>query len=539
MATIYRKHRPQNFQEVVGQNHIKTTLQHEIASGNIAHAYLFCGPRGVGKTTVARVLAKSLNCLSRKDKQYEPCNKCDMCEDITGSRSIDVIEIDAASHTGVDNVRENIIAAARITPTRAKHKVFIIDEVHMLSISAFNALLKILEEPPENVIFVLCTTEVHKIPGTIISRTQRFDFKRISVSDIVKKLSYIAGLEEITINKNILENIARHSEGHMRDAESILGQVIAISGKEVTDKEADLVIPRGDLIKAVGLVEFLEKKDAASAISLINTLINEGIDLKRFLVDFLELLRKIMLIKISPGLADKLSIEFGESIELKVNNISKELELYEVLDFIDKFSEAKNNMEKSFIIQLPIETAIALICINKSTLKPAPARTFAPVQGNTGPKNISKPAVEPAVKKNIETIGNLNLDAIISRWNEVQIKTKKFNHSLSFILRVCEPKELNSEYLTLAFKYKFHRDRIEDMSIKKLVENVLKEVYGCQILIKTIIDENLKPASPALNTNNNGQELKINEKKEDMGEKKEDKEVIDNLLKNFGGKIIN
>jgi len=539
MATLYRRHRPQNFREVVGQNHIKTTLQHEIASGNIAHAYLFCGPRGVGKTTVARVLAKSLNCLNRKDKKFEPCNKCEMCEDITGSRSIDVIEIDAASHTGVDNVRENIIAAARITPTRAKFKVFIIDEVHMLSISAFNALLKILEEPPENVIFVLCTTEVHKIPGTIISRTQRFDFKRISVSDIVKKLSYIAGIEEIAINKNILENIARHSEGHMRDAESILGQVIAISGKEVTDKEADLVIPRSDLIKAVNLVEFLEKKDAASAISLINTLINEGIDLKRFLLDFLELLRKIMLIKINPGLADKLSLEFGESIELKVNNISKELELYEVLDFINKFSEAKNNTEKSFITQLPIETAIAQICIKKSTLNPAPARTFTPNQTNASQNTIPKPAAAQPIKKNTEKIGNLNLEAIISRWNEVQIKTKKYNHSLSFILRVCEPKELDGECLTLAFKYKFHRDRIEDMNIKKLVENVLKEVYGNQILIKTIIDENLKPASPSLDTNNNVPAPKINEEKDDKSEKKDDNQVMDNLLKNFGGKIIN
>ncbi|RLC37289.1 hypothetical protein DRH27_03985, partial [Candidatus Falkowbacteria bacterium] len=412
------------------------------------------------------------------------------------------------------------------------------DEVHMLSISAFNALLKILEEPPENVIFVLCTTEVHKIPGTIISRTQRFDFKRISVSDIVKKLSYIANLEEITINKNILENIARHAEGHMRDAESTLGQVIAISDKEVTDKEADLVIPRGDLEKAVSLVEFLEKKDAASAISLINTLMNEGIDLKRFLLDFLELLRKIMLIKINPGLSDKISTEFGESIELKVNNISKELELSEVLDFINKFSEAKNNMEKSFITQLPIETAIAQICINKYTVNTAPARTFTPSQDNAGIKNITRPDAKLTVEKNNKTIGNLNLDSLLSKWNEVQIRTKKYNHSLSFILRVCEPKELNGENLTLAFKYKFHRDRIEDISIKKLVENILKEVYGRQILIKTIIDENLKPASPPDNSNNNAQASEINEKKDNETGKKDDNDVMGNLLKNFGGQII-
>src|SRR3989344_5558425 len=186
-TTLYRKYRPQTFAEVVGQNHIKTTLQNELEKDKIAHAYLFSGPRGLGKTTMARLFAKAVNCLTRKSGQSEPCNQCNSCQEVITGRSLDVIEIDAASHTGVDNVRENIIENSRFTPTSRKFKVFIIDEVHMLSTSAFNALLKTLEEPPEHAIFILATTEIHKVPETIVSRCQHFDFHKVPTADIVKR----------------------------------------------------------------------------------------------------------------------------------------------------------------------------------------------------------------------------------------------------------------------------------------------------------------------------------------------------------------
>src|SRR3989339_1718223 len=281
MATLYRKYRPLTFKDLVGQNHIKTTLEYEVASGKIAHAYLFCGPRGIGKTTIARILAKSINCQNRKDKEYEPCDQCSSCLDVKNDKSLDIIEIDAASHTGVDNVRENIISASRIAPTSLKYKVFIIDEVHMLSNQAFSALLKILEEPPKNVLFILCTTEIHKIPATIISRCQRFDFRRLGTPDMMKKLKFIVNKEKIKIDDKILSAIARQSEGHMRDAESLLGQVVSIGGKEISAEEADLVIPRSDLGAALGLIGFLAKKDAGRAIELINKSAEEGVQLKR------------------------------------------------------------------------------------------------------------------------------------------------------------------------------------------------------------------------------------------------------------------
>jgi len=533
MATLYRKYRPQTWQEVVGQNHIKITLQHEIASGKVGQAYLFCGPRGVGKTTVARVLAKSVNCQKRKEGRFEPCNSCDSCEDIVKSKSLDIIEIDAASHTGVDNVRENIIAASRVSPSRDKNKVFIIDEVHMLSISAFNALLKILEEPPENVIFVLCTTEVHKVPATIVSRCERFDFKRISMKDVVKKLQLIANSDNIKVSARILQAVARHSEGHMRDAESVLGQMVAIGGHEISDEDADLVIPRSDLNEVVNLINYIMRKDAGQGIALANKLIDEGVDLKNFLSDLIEMLRKLILMKISTQLADKISHEWGEHIEKELNQIARDTTVDRLVKVIEKMLAVRNELKSSFIVQLPLEIAITELC-----LSPAgnPSASSARPAGPAPAADTAPPAPSSAGKsKNISTGGplpvtDINKETIIEKWNEVLARIKQHNHSLSFILRVCQPRELTGNQLCLAFKYKFHKDRINEVNIRQIVERVLQEVYGRQLLIEAIIDENIEvPAA------NNGPEPAVKDAEKGSGE---NGDMINNLLKTFGGKII-
>ncbi len=519
MPTLYRKYRPQNFTEVVGQNHIKLTLEQEIKSGKIAHAYLFCGPRAVGKTTLARVLAKAVNCEKRKSDASDPCNKCPSCEEITAGRALDIIEIDAASHTGVDNVRENIIANSRVAPAKSKFKVFIIDEVHMLSINAFNALLKIIEEPPAYVVFILCTTEVHKVPTTIISRCQRFDFKRISVTDIVKKLNYIIKSENIKIDKTILETIARQSEGHMRDAESMLGQIVAIGGEEITQAEADLVIPRSEINEVINLINFLAKKDTAAGIRLVNKLIDEGVDLKSFLHDLIEILRKILLAKISPNLASKLALELGESLELKISQASQNLSINQILLFLEKFIQASQELKTSFIEQLPLELAIVELNVSASE----PRKTWPVAQG------LNTQALAPSrnlqnIKISAKPAADINItnDEIIKNWHEVLAKVKQYNHSLSFILRVCQPRGLVGNQLCLAFKYKFHKDRVSEPNIRALVEKVLNQVYGAPIMIEAIIDENLE-ASVKLNGN---------------GNEKKDDNIIDNLLKTFGGKIV-
>jgi len=558
MKTLYRAYRPQNFEEIVNQNHIKITLQHEIEHNRMAHAYAFCGPRGIGKTTIARIFAKSLNCEKRKDGEFEPCNECEMCANSMSGRNLDIIEIDAASHTGVDNVRENIISVARIAPSKGKFKVFIIDEVHMLSISAFNALLKLLEEPPNNTIFILCTTEAHKIPDTILSRTERFDFKRISASDIVKKLQYICSKEKIKIDISILENIARQSGGHMRDAESLLGQVVSIGGNEVSAEEADLVIPRSDINEVINLVEMLSKKDAGSAIGLVNKLLDDGISLKRFLSELIELLRKIMLSKIDQGLAEKFGLELGESTELRTAELSMKLQLDFLISIIERFLLVQTEMKGAFIEQLPLEIAIAELCLTESSIKTNEQNK--PVQYSNAPKyptsatnfqtkNPPKPQVsQNNVNTQTEAI-DLNKNEIQKKWNEVLTKVKTHNHSLSFILKACQPKDLKDNKLCLAFKYKFHKERIAETNIKQVIEKVLYEVYNQNIIIETIVDESMKVEENQSNSleterDNSSQSIEtpvVSEetpKTESEPVKKTDEDMLSSVLKTFGGKVV-
>ncbi|MEA3398248.1 MAG: DNA polymerase III subunit gamma/tau [Patescibacteria group bacterium] len=543
MATLYRKYRPQNFKEVIGQNHIKITLQHEIESNKIAHAYLFCGPRAVGKTTVARVMAKAINCPKKRASKSEPCNECEACKAITAGKSMDIIEVDAASYTGVDNVRENIIANARIAPSAYKHKVFIIDEVHMLSTPAFNALLKIIEEPPEFVVFILCTTEVHKVPNTIISRCQRFDFKRISIVEIANKLEMIANKEGIKIEKNILDAIARQSEGHMRDAESLLGQVIAIGEKEITAEEADLVIPRSDIAEVINLIDYLKNKDAGSAIALINRMIDEGVNLKMFISDLIEILRKIMLAKINPTLSEKLSLSLGENFEAKIGQASSDLDLSQVILYIEKFIEARDELKGSFIIQLPIEITIAGLCNSQPADSPrTPISLKATAPAALEQKNPE--SVKPQLPSRPANSGeDINLKAVLDKWNEVLVKIKKHNHSLSFILRVCRPQDVRGNQICLAFKYKFHKDKIGETSIKPLVENVLREVYGIPLTIEAVIDENLDVNNSGISNNFSAaqgrEEQPPSETENDNKKNKNEENLVDNLLKTFGGKVVN
>lgn len=536
MSTLYRKYRPQNFTEVVGQNHIKVTLEQEIKSGKIAHAYLFCGPRAVGKTTLARVFAKSINCAKRKKTSADPCNACPSCDEITQGRSLDIIEIDAASNTGVDNVRDNIIASARVAPSRLDYKVFIIDEVHMLSISAFNALLKLLEEPPKNVIFILCTTEAHKVPATIISRCQRFDFKRISVKDVVKKLTYIIQAEKVKVEKEILEAIARNADGHMRDAESLLGQIVAIGGAEITQEEADLVIPRSAINEVISLIGLLVKKDAAGGIRLVNQLMDEGVDLKFFVKDTIEILRKLLLIKISPALVDKLALEMGEAIELKINQLAAELNVEQILKLMEKFIKVSSELKTDFLQQLSLEMAIAEICAAPAAIK---TPSFPSPSAGSGPKFAAykknpAPAQSAATQTNPTPGAPINLsdNEIMEKWNEVLAKVKQYNHSLSFILRVCQPRGLNGNQLCLAFKYKFHKDRVSEAAIRNIVEKVLREVYGAPVIIEAVVDENLEVAPSKLVSD---EPVELKKQAEPV---KEQGNMIDNLLKTFGGKVV-
>lgn len=358
METLYRKYRPQKFSELVGQNHIRSVLEGELASGRIAHAYLFSGPRGVGKTSVARIFAKAVNCADRKDGKSEPCGKCVFCEEIKNNISLDVIEIDAASHTGVDHVREQIIDNVRFAPSKLKYKVFIIDEVHMLSTSAFNALLKTLEEPPAHAIFILATTELHKVPETIISRCQRFDFKRVNDEAIIGMLKSVAAAEEIKIAPKVFEAIASASEGCPRDAESLLGQILVLDEKEITVEQASLVLPESHRSLVSQFLGLIAAQNASEAVRLVNKMVDDGVELEAFSKETVQILRELLLLKLSAppqaAPADFLP-EYRDAID--------QLTPSTIVNMIEKINGARRELERADIAQLPLELAAVELCL--------------------------------------------------------------------------------------------------------------------------------------------------------------------------------
>ena len=551
MSTLYRDYRPKNFSEVLGQNHIKLALQNEIAANKLSHSYLFCGPRAVGKTTLARIVAKATNCRNKKEGEFEPCGKCESCVAITEGRNLDVVEIDAASNTGVDNVRENVISFSRLVPSGNKYKVFIIDEVHMLSIQAFNALLKIMEEPPFYVIFILCTTEAHKVPGTIISRCERFDFKRISAPEVSKKLSHIAREEKVEIEDSVLEAIARHSGGHLRDAEALLGQIFAIGGKKITKEQAELVIPGNNSDEALKLIDLINKKDAGKAIQLINNLVDRGISVKNFNAELINVLRRMMLDKLSPGLSDSLGLDLGQSLEKELSVITSNIDAKKISSLLKRFMETSSALNSSNILQLPLEIAIAEACLDISSYKEVVQekelpRSNPPVSSwqntKTTPSVEKSPEIKTTVKSEViaptntpsDSQAQMRLEEVMSLWPECLVKIKKYNHSLSFILQNCNPGEIKNGSLRLSFKYKFHCDRLKDVSIREIVKSVLKEVYKINIDINPIVDEGIEIKA----VEHKAEEEKVLSQTNSTEESNKPGGMLSNLLNAFGGEVI-
>jgi DNA polymerase III subunit gamma/tau len=289
-----RKWRPMVFEDVVGQSHVTNTLRNALATNRVAHAYIFSGTRGCGKTTTARILAKALNCLSPVD--HNPDNTCEICQEITAGRSLDIIEIDGASNRGVDEIR-NLRESVRYTPTRGKYKVYIIDEVHMLTKEAFNALLKTLEEPPAHVIFVFATTEVHKVPMTILSRCQRFDFRRIAIDEITARLRHIANEEHVSIDDEALAVISKKGDGSMRDAQSIFDQIRSFCGNEITARDVLSVLNAVDQEQFFRVSTLIKEKNIRGGIEIVDELMQQGHDLREFVGGLAEHFRNILIVK--------------------------------------------------------------------------------------------------------------------------------------------------------------------------------------------------------------------------------------------------
>ena len=353
---LYRKWRPKTFDEVKGQDAVITTLKNQVISGRIGHAYLFCGTRGTGKTSVAKILARAVNCPEAAANNGNPCNECDTCKGILNESSMNVMEIDAASNNGVDNIRD-IREQVQYPPTQGKYKVFIIDEVHMLSTGAFNALLKTLEEPPEYVIFILATTEVHKIPVTVLSRCQRYDFKRIPVSTIVNRLKELTDAEGIKIEERALEYIAKTSDGAMRDALSLLDECVAFHPDEdISYDQVLTILGAADTGTFAGLFKAVTSADTVSALRTVENAVNEGKELSQFATDFLWFMRNLLVIKTAgdaSGIVDA-SRENLEAMKVCAQDVTKESLMRAIRQIAELINKMRYSSQKRVLLELAL-----------------------------------------------------------------------------------------------------------------------------------------------------------------------------------------
>lgn len=502
---IYRVYRPASFADVRGQEHVVRTVQNQFAADTLAHAYLFMGPRGVGKTTTARLLAKLVNC--EKPKKNEPCNTCSACEQVASGQSLDVYEIDAASHTDVENVRENIIKSVRFAPNQLNKKVYIIDEVHMLSTSAFNALLKTLEEPPEHALFVLATTEIHKVPETIISRCQRFDFKRLNTETLLARMQEILKAEKVKVDAVVLAEIARHSGGCARDAESLLGQVLALGEKEIGLEEASLVLPATQLVLVEAFVASLAAQDASAAIKQLNEYLEQGVDLRHFVQDVILWLRDRLL-----------EVVRGENADYQVGFLQLALE---------ELMKADRGIRGEQIPQLPVELAIIRICglggqpVVAQQAKPKDFQKQG-VDSNQVVEKASEPvdeAFETATKdapiqqsevevvaieefisdttvsvpEGVETkdtvfdsVPVVDLDEVKKKWPQVYDQIKACNASLPMMMKTCEVADVKDNLVELGFQFGLYVDTVNKEKNRTLIEGVLEQVLGKQVRVKAV-----------------------------------------------------
>jgi DNA polymerase-3 subunit gamma/tau len=526
MSTIYRKYRPQIFANVTGQEHIIQTITNEISSDKIAHAYLFCGPRGTGKTTLARLLAKSINCQNRAKNTFEPCNTCSSCAESMNGNSIDIIEIDAASHTGVDNVRENIIENAQFKPTKSIYKVFIIDEVHMLSTSAFNALLKTLEEPPAHAIFILATTEMHKLPATIISRCQRFNFKKVGYQNMLNRLEYICKKEEVNVEKKVLERIINKSDGCVRDAESLLGQIFSLGAVEkgtITAADAEMVLPTSHIDSILQFITNTAEKQPAKAVELIQKLISDGVNLEQFAYDAIEALRLAMIMQTHANMKN-FNTDYNDDDMASLAKIAETTNPITITRMIESLIIRHKEIKSAPIPQLPlelfaIEFGSAAAEISSPTTynnSPPPVHTAAPKTASTAtpppPTTITTaetkkqstdeitstpPEEHHSIAQTIkETISHLthkpiqtNLEQIKSKWNDVVGIVSKANHSLGFLLKMSTLHTLENNTLTITVPYSFHKDKINEIKTKKTIEQAITDLFSEHVMLACEVDE--------------------------------------------------
>jgi DNA polymerase-3 subunit gamma/tau len=530
---LYRKWRPQTFDEIVGQEHVTQTLRNALASGRIGHAYLFAGPRGTGKTTMARLVAKAVNCLAPEPAD-RPCNQCAICQAVSEGRLIDLIEIDAASHTGVDDVRE-LRDKIAFRPNECRYKVYIIDEVHRFSGSAFDALLKTIEEPPEHAIFVLATTEIHKVPATILSRCQRFDFRRIPLAQIVDRLQNLVEAEGVRAEREALTLIARSATGSLRDAESLLDQ-LAATGKEgqisLRQVQATLGTIDADLI--MRLVDCVAARDIGGGLALINQALDRGADLRQFTRQIVDHLRSMLLVK----LQSETSLDVGAEALQRLQAQAERMTTRGLTQAIKRFNEAEMELKGGWQPQLPLELAIvdvmavgggenpvaaspparvvtvqevpAAYSVTTETPGEAPGDTQKEARQEVPEREPehqagqeksepaaqeaenAEPASEPAVEAKI-VASELDDQLLQERWAQVLSEMKVRDRAVQALLNSTRPGGVRENTVILVVDHEFARGKLNQDRSKRMVEDVLAYVFGQHCLV----EYRLKSASSA------------------------------------------
>ena len=562
---IARKWRPQTFDEVTGQEPITRTLRNAIEHQRLHHAYLFSGARGVGKTTSARLLAKALNCHKATQPTPTPCrsddpDQCSSCREITESRSIDVQEIDAASNTGVDNVREAIIASVGIAPARDRYKVFIIDEVHMLSGAAFNALLKTLEEPPPRVVFIMATTERHKVPETILSRCQQFEFRTIATAKILERLKLIAQSEKISIPDDALREIARTGEGSMRDAQSALDQVISFAGDKIKKEDVELAlgVAGADILKRI--IDSIAENKPAEAIAAVDDIVMRGHDLRNFCRDLLAHFRDLLVTKVS-GNEELLEAAVCEPAELK-----RQAALFSESDlvrFFHSLAETETKLRAATQPRYQLEIGIVKLMelrgvesINEILQRLTaletnePSSTTRTPSGSSGTPSKSEPspsrsagssftataaAVSPALEKPVEE----KLEAVappaelssIERVKAVLESQRKMLLVTALEAAQATVFEESELYIEFAPNARHNRDTLSRADNNKFVRDACREVTGREMGVRIVVKDPTDEGEPLSRED----EARLEKKR--RRENAANNPNIQTMLKTFRGEI--
>jgi len=481
---FYRKYRPQNFEGLVGIGNIKSSILSQITNNTFAHAYLFIGPRGTGKTTLARLFAKAINC-QKPSKIGESCNKCEACKSINNGSFIDLIELDAASNRGIDDVR-TLREGVKLAPSNSKYKVYIIDEVHMLTTEAFNALLKTLEEPPAHSIFILATTDAHKIPETVKSRCQVLEFSRAKMDDIVTVLDSIAKQEKFKIEKEDLVKIAKASKGGFRDAVTLLEQVVT------SDLNVDDVVGSTDTQNYEQMISNLIEGKPDEAITLINDLYEKGVDLPVYTEGLVFYIRDILLVSVGQ---ESLVSDEEKTLE-KLKYFASKLNQTHIIKLIDVFTKAQLDFRYAVTPQLPLEIAVLTLLKSKEQVEIEESKKKDRAQ-------LDKEKIEKSEKPNPPAglpmpthtgaqAGGVaqseKISSLISNWVTIAEKVAGINSSLSSIIKNAKPVNIDKNNLTLEVYYSFHKERIEAVRNRQVIENVLAEFIG-ECVINCIIGE--------------------------------------------------